>query len=164
MIWSFEKLVAAQKDLDQKFFKKSNHTYTSTTAYRQMALSVEICEWANEIRFFKFWSNKAMSDHTVVLDELADVLHFALTFIIQYDGQTTFDVNPPQLVVSKQQTTTLFQELLQLSLRINDGPSANQFMYKLLELAVYLGFNQEQIIEAYFAKSEVNTQRSNSNY
>ena len=48
-----------------------------------LALMVEMGEFANELKSFKFWSNKPPSPKEVHLEEFVDVLHFFLSIANQ---------------------------------------------------------------------------------
>src|SRR5690606_38123781 len=72
------RLYDMQGKLDAVIYEKHN-VKPGPEAYHKLvvALQVELCEMANEMRFFKFWSTKGPSDR--VLDEFVDVLHFFLS-------------------------------------------------------------------------------------
>ncbi len=65
-----------QAALDSLIQKEHNVTYKETSKKRMLALLVELGEFANETRCFKFWSYKGPSAKDVILDEYADGLHF----------------------------------------------------------------------------------------
>ena len=48
-----------------------------------LAMFVEMGEMMNEIRSFKFWSDKPSSHRTVIIEEYVDVLHFFLSLANQ---------------------------------------------------------------------------------
>ena len=79
MICDLTDLYIKQKELDVEIAKNHNITYESTRNKRTLALLVELGEFANTTRTFKFWSNKGMEEKAVVLDEFADGLHFLLS-------------------------------------------------------------------------------------
>jgi len=89
-----ETLLEKQKQLDF-FIINTNNLHeldpkvrlTNTT----LAMMVEVAELANEIRSFKHWSKKPMSDKDVVIDEYVDVLHFFLSIANQL-GFTSEDI------------------------------------------------------------------------
>ena len=64
-----------QQVLDDRIHKLLGVTEKDTMEKRITALSVEIAELANEVRFFKYWSVKKPTAERVS-DEAADVLHF----------------------------------------------------------------------------------------
>ena len=72
-------LFALQKDLDEEIARLHDVTYESTFPRRLLALLVELGEFANETRAFKYWSLKGPSEKSVILEEYVDGLHFLLS-------------------------------------------------------------------------------------
>ena len=79
-------LLEKQRELDQ-FIIKNRYDYPeyidandkSFLRDRILALSVEVGEFANATRCFKYWSNKPSESKERLLDEYADILHFMLS-------------------------------------------------------------------------------------
>ncbi len=46
---------------------------------RDLALTIELAELANETRCFKYWSSKGPSEREVILEEFVDSIHFLLS-------------------------------------------------------------------------------------
>ena len=65
--------------MDQDIASRHKVSYESTFAERVLALLVELGEFANETRCFKYWSEKPPSPKERILDEYADALHFFLS-------------------------------------------------------------------------------------
>lgn len=65
-----------QKQLDDTICDKLNIGKSELKIKRKLALQVELGELANEVRCFKYWSKKKLSDDAVILEEMADCLHF----------------------------------------------------------------------------------------
>lgn len=74
-----DELFPLQKGLDEDIQKLHHLTYEQTHYKRVLALLVELGEFANETRCFKFWSEKGPSSKNVILDEYADGMHFFLS-------------------------------------------------------------------------------------
>ena len=72
-------LFALQKQLDEEIAASHQVDYESTFSRRILALLVELGEFANETRCFKYWSYKGPSPKETILDEYADGLHFLLS-------------------------------------------------------------------------------------
>jgi hypothetical protein len=72
-------LYSKQIELDEEICKKHNVSYESTRISRLIALLVEIGEFANETREFKYWSLKGSSPKEVVIEEYVDALRFFLS-------------------------------------------------------------------------------------
>lgn len=58
MIYDIGELIPLQKALDEDIASRHNLSYASTSNRRLLALFVEIGEFANSTRTFKFWSTK----------------------------------------------------------------------------------------------------------
>lgn len=161
MKWNLNHLVKLQKNLDAHVFKKANASYESTTAKRQMALVVELAEWANELRFFKFWSLKKQSSMETIFDEFADVLHFALSFAVQFNVDCVFET---KYELEALDLISNFKKLMNASLLINDADNTLKFLQDLFLIAEYLNYQIGEIEVAYVKKNQVNMMRATSDY
>lgn len=171
MRWDLTALLTEQAALDAAIFAKSRESYATTTNRRQLALLVELAELANALRFFKFWSTTQTGDRSAVLEEYADVLHFALTFCIQHDATVTFSLLPnkqhQQLVTDKDKQKALarrFLRLFTLAQNVNNALGANAFLRALLVLGTVLDFSVADVVAAYRKKHAINVGRASSNY
>ena len=88
MICDLTDLYIKQKELDLEIAKNHNINYENTRNKRVLALLVELGEFANTTRTFKFWSNKGPEAKEVMLDEFADGLHFLLSLGIDRGYET----------------------------------------------------------------------------
>jgi dimeric dUTPase (all-alpha-NTP-PPase superfamily) len=151
-------LKAIQRELDMAIMKPRNLSYGSTFEDRKIAALVELGETANEVRFFKFWSQKGPSGREVILEELVDVLHFVLSLLNCTEG--TFGKVEPWLSGN---TLSCFMALYRIIPQYSRGQEFN--MACLFEgLCVSLGFQPEEIEEAYMAKNRVNYKRQEEGY
>lgn len=165
MNWDLSSLIKKQTILDQTYFKEMKCSYATTVKKRKLAIIVEISELANEIRFFKFWSKKPASNSGTILSELVDVLHFALTFIIHYNGKIKYQFSQNfKTKLNSNELTQKFLELINCATIINDGKSASLFVKQFLKLCFQLNFTKKQILEAYDLKNKINFQRIDNNY
>lgn len=85
-----KEMFEAQAKLDATIHENHNVNYEVTHDRRILALLVEIGEFANTTRCFKYWSNKGMEEKETVLDEYADGMHFFLSLGIDI-GTTKID-------------------------------------------------------------------------
>ena len=85
---NLEELYKKQNDLDAYIVKKSmnevysidmNHNDMGFLNDRLLALFVEVGEFANATRCFKYWSKKPSESKERLLDEYVDMLHFWLS-------------------------------------------------------------------------------------
>ena len=65
-------LYVKQAELDQRIADNHHVSYETTRERRILALLVEIGEFANATRCFKYWSNKPSEAQDIVLDEYVD--------------------------------------------------------------------------------------------
>ena len=72
-------LKITQKKLDQLIFQTHHQSYQKTFQKRKVAFLIEMAEFMNETRVFKFWSFKPPSCREVLLEEYVDGLHFLLS-------------------------------------------------------------------------------------
>ena len=163
MEFKLDGLFEAQRKLDAEIQKNHNETYESTLDKRFVAFLVELGEFANSTRCFKFWSNRPSESKERVLDEYADGLHFILSLGISF-GFEFSTIN----VESYQKTTTesilfcykLFTEFS--TLRTFD--SYIEAFKSFLQICFPLKINAEELIDAYYKKLDVNYKRQENNY
>lgn len=75
-------LYTMQYDLDKYVIKTKNlELFNPKTRLTNtiLAMMVETGEFANEVRSFKHWTTKPMSDKSIVMEEYVDILHFFLS-------------------------------------------------------------------------------------
>ena len=157
-------LYEAQSKLDECIAKNHQVTYEKTRKDRLVALMVEICEWANETRCFKYWSNKGPSPKEITIEEYADALHFFLS--IGIDIKTSFMLYS----ISSSDKHSLSEEFLALFnlysdfVKKQDDISYQKAFSKFIDMARLSGFEWKEVENAYFRKLEVNFKRQESNY
>ena len=82
-IYGLQILMELQRMLDTKILenavKVNLMSEKELLTHKFTALSVEVAEWANASRCFKYWSKKPSESKERLIDEAADVLHFFLS-------------------------------------------------------------------------------------
>ena len=73
------KLFEIQSVLDERIVKEHGLQGVDLVDKKIIALKVELSEFANETRAFKFWSKKEPSPKEITLEEYVDALHFFLS-------------------------------------------------------------------------------------
>lgn len=160
---------------------------------KMLAFDTEVGELSNEVRSWKFWSTdqeprtNVWEDYTnplrdeggryrnLVLEEYVDCLHFLLSIgnDLEFDGyhlvgnyfQTKPDVVDAFLVVNEQ--LALLSKTYRMQGIRGDVALTVYFALLLesfLELGNVLGFTEEQIVEAYEQKNQINWERQSSGY
>jgi dimeric dUTPase (all-alpha-NTP-PPase superfamily) len=156
-------LFLLQKGLDEEIAARHGVTYASTEKKRLLALFVELGEFANETRCFKFWSLKGPSGKDAILDEYADGMHFFLSLGLAL-GVTGFT---HELKTPKSELT---EAILQVYEDVGDLSKAfTQVRYfkafgDYLDLLPLLGYSGEDALAAYEKKLAVNYQRQEQHY
>lgn len=158
-------LFIKQSELDAQIALNHGVTYEQTKDKRLLALLVELGEFANETRCFKFWSFKKPSSKDIILDEYADGLHFFLSLGIilgfdcfEYeskDKEENFDLTESLL--------DLYNEVSLLKSKFSKEQFTKAFSL-FLQIPFSMGYNGNDIFDAYLKKLEVNHSRQENNY
>ena len=72
-----------QEKLDEKILKGNFSDYKTLLSKKILACMVELGEYANETKAFKYWSKKEVSGREIRLEEFVDVLHFIFSIANQ---------------------------------------------------------------------------------
>ncbi|MCQ2753101.1 MAG: dUTP diphosphatase [Bacilli bacterium] len=158
------KLYPLQAGLDQDIAKRHHITYQKTFYQRLLALIVELGEFANETRCFKYWSLKGPSPIKVVLEEYVDGLHFILSLgVILKPKKMVYEIKAKK----GSNLTLAILSAYQEALKLKDHYSLNQYqkaMGAYLDLISYLKVTPKQVIDAYQSKLQVNYTRQINHY
>lgn len=153
-----------QIKLDKDIHVKHNVDYHSVINEIILALLVELGEFANEVRCFKFWSNKSSSKKNIILEEYVDGIHFLTSMCIRENIECKFEINDLSLITDKKIITKLFNNLFVTSNELIDKQGIINWYQKYLELGYKLGFNVNEIKQAYLLKNKINFERQLNNY
>ena len=152
-----------QRELDANIASNHHVSYQSTRNKRTLALLVELGEFANATRTFKYWSNKGPESKERVLDEFADGLHFILSLgLDQGYEMDSLDVNDDE-----NSLTDNLLESYHLVSNFYSSQSKENYIeaFKSYLRALYkLGYSWEEAKEAYYLKLQENYNRQNNNY
>lgn len=184
-------LVKEQFKLDSNIQNNHKVSYEDTYQERVLALLVELGEFANTTRCFKFWSNKGMDVKERVLDEAADCLHFYLSIFITNEfvkrngldhienAQLIGEMKEPHKLDNKE-LTKLFMKAFECA-SIESLDDVNHYIYNgfgigekvndnscsfiyFLQIIAGLGFTFKDLEDAYYQKLGVNYNRQKTNY
>lgn len=151
-----------QKELDFKIHGVRSLSLQDTYQKRIVALSVELAEFANEIRFFKFWSSKEQ-DLKKALEESADCLHF----IASLANSLGVVLTRPEKITTLKTIDFLYLEMQNNCFSLHCG-EREKTLQKLYENFIYFNFKfgirLVDIEEAYYKKNNVNHQRQKTDY
>lgn len=166
MIYDIGELIPLQKALDEDIASRHNLSYASTSNRRLLALFVEIGEFANSTRTFKFWSTKGPEIRERVLDEAADCLHFFLSKFIENNVEKCiFDINPKD--ADEIELTDLFLNIysnLSEFGKLNDNKYLLEAFSSYLQVVRKLGFSNVDLVYGYKLKLKVKYNRQKTNY
>lgn len=130
---------------------------------RIVALICELYECVNEARFFKFWSDKqTFKDKDKLLEEYADVIHFALSVanslgVHSHEYIKTQPADLSKLVIGITNQATV----LSMS---RSKEHVHGLLNNIIALGYQLGFNEHQVIDAYNEKHQENYRRQKVGY
>ena len=170
MLCHLKELYLKQAELDLEIAHNHNINYEVTRNKRIVALLVELGEFANTTRCFKFWSNRGRDVEERVLDEAADCLHFYLGLYLTDTNSECVKGGPGNIVTFKtkdesftpdnEYITSLFLGATKSALDGKLFESLDQFF----QIIDSLGFSWSDLEKAYYKKLGVNYDRQDNNY
>lgn len=158
-------LYELQKKLDNYINKKHKVTYKKTFASRILGFIVEIGEFANETRCFKFWSLNQKILKQRILEEYIDGLTFLISIGIplKFDKKIFFQIKKPKEIDLVNKILNIYCEAVKL---INDYNFCRykKILESYLEITYFLDFSLDEIIDAFLNKNKINYERQINNY
>lgn len=152
-----------QAELDQRIADNHHVSYKTTRERRILALLVEIGEFANATRCFKYWSNKASEPLDIVLDEYVDGLHFFLSLGIDIKvNKKTYNYTKHADNLTKQVLETY--RLASIFYKNQDEKSYIKAFQAFINIVPLLKVRWNVIEKAYYKKLGENYHRQDTNY
>jgi dimeric dUTPase (all-alpha-NTP-PPase superfamily) len=164
MINQLKELLEMQKVLDNNIFReKGIKQYPKENM--QVALFVELGELLNELPTrFKHWKSSAVDNREKALVEYVDCLHFALSLTNDNGLEFSNDLSlSPDVYNYNSHEITLLAELPVHKLLKNIIQFEGNLSY-LFGLGVKLGFEWDEIYNAYKDKNAINYERLRGGY
>ncbi|MBE4704360.1 dUTP diphosphatase [Spiroplasma platyhelix] len=158
-------IIKLQAELDLKIVQtKMIEESQDVLTAKFLALLVEIGEFANEQRCFKYWSSKPASSKAVLLEEYIDGLHF----IISIANNLKLNLSDLKIVEQKYDNLNLafldlFSETLALAKEKNLS-IINQWFNIYYTIAKLCDFSGDDIFNGYLDKNKINHLRQEQNY
>ncbi|KOO46874.1 dUTP diphosphatase [Priestia koreensis] len=158
------RLFAMQKELDMHIETTHQLKEENLIQRKVLALLVELGEFANETRCFKFWSVKGASPKETILEEYVDGIHFLLSLGIE------FSLHDMDVITSSERGEDVTEQFLKVYdgvLGLRTEPNRQSYVEVFgdyLALGEMLGFTNEDVEDAYMSKNEVNYQRQKEGY
>ena len=157
MLFDLHEMFEVQKELNKHIKSTQNLTDEQTRRQAHLCIMVELMELCNETRCFNYWSKKQRSSDEVILEEMADVICFLITPILDLSNPK-IELNTNIQVEDKLQLTERFISLTDKYSQLKYGePNTYMiFLKDLLELGFALGYSYDQIYSAYLKKVQKN--------
>lgn len=159
------KIIKLQAELDAKITKTRKIIENEEILIAKfLALLVEIGEFANEQRCFKYWSSKPASAKAVLLEEYIDGLHFIISIA------NNLKINLANLKIIEKEYTNLnlaFLDLFSETLKLQqekDLNTINQWFNTYYTIAKLCNFDGNDIFNGYLSKNKINHLRQEQNY
>lgn len=150
------------RKLDETFEEKFNNIEPRMFEKNSIELIVEICEFANESKFFKYWSNKKVNEEAM-MEEFADVI-MQLFYFFNYLGIENIKITNIKL---SEDIIIAFNNLIKLSVEILENINENlveDIFTSLLNIIKLLKLNEKKLIESCFKKIIKQEERLANNY
>lgn len=194
LVGHIDSLAHKQYDLDQYILTTRELTMNPRDLYlsRVVALTVEMAEYANEVRAFKFWSGKECSREKA-LEEYIDALHFLLSLTNQTSEilshfekrlsltrdysklftalkekelyTTNFAHNIMFMVCSRHITEMFLETLMTEELDADKLCSdLNRTWNSFQDLGELSGFTTDEVLAMYETKYKINIERQENGY
>ena len=163
MLCDLTDLYVKQRELDANIAKNHQITYESTRNKRTLALLVELGEFANATRTFKYWSNKGGESKERILDEFADGLHFLLSLGIDQG----FEVDSLEIEDDNDSLTDNLLKTYELTSIFYQNQTESNYLRAFtsyLRALFKLGYDWGEAKEAYYLKLKENHVRQETNY
>lgn len=156
-------LFPLQANLDEEIHRLHHEDYQTTIHKRILALFVELGEFANETRCFKFWSLKGPSSKEIILDEYADALHFFLSLGLAIGVKDMKIHIEPRFANLVEQLECVYDDVACFSQKIDESSYRKAFG-DFLNIIPLLNYNEKDLILAYKKKLAINYQRQENHY
>ena len=163
MLCVLKEMYEKQLELDNEIANNHHISYEETKDKRLLALLVELGEFANATRCFKFWSFKPSEEKSRVLDEFADGLHFLLSLGLAYH----FEVDSIEVEEEKGDlTASILNSYHYINEFYNDRSMVKYLkaFESYLKILTKLGYSWSEAYDAYFIKLKENHHRQDTNY
>lgn len=163
MLLKINDLQNIQEELDSRIFELHETSREKTREDRILALLVELGEFANETRSFKYWSLNKKINEEEMFEEFSDVLHFALSLGIDIKfNQSSIKYNE-----SDYNTAEIFRHMYQDIIKFQKEDSTENYesmMITMCQLAYKVGLSSDKMREMYFFKNKINHERQDNKY
>ncbi len=162
-VFDLTRLYSLQKELDEDIASRHGVTYESTFHKRLLALLVELGEFANETRDFKYWSLKGPSPKDVILEEYIDGLHFLLSLGIPLGVRTYTHKVEARFDSITEALLSFYKGALNLKDDYRLDPYLS-LVDEYLDMLPLFGASVKEAIDSYIEKCGKNHKRQEDHY
>jgi len=163
--WKLDELMKVQMSVRDEVMKKL--TTPPTKEDHTLAMHVEVFELFNEIGVWKWWKKSHVPKKDRILDELADVIAFFLSYMLLLEP-----TKQAQVAIWMDDNFDKFMDkdvdvIRYVSENITEGVATPPMVLMLASLAATiktLNCEWTEIIYAYNEKARVNIERQKNNY
>ncbi len=159
---NFEKIFMMQADLDKAIQAEHKIKTEDIVTKRIVALLVELGEFANEIKPFKYWKKDKTIDQAKTIEEFVDGIHFFSSLALLINLSPIIEPK----VVSEDPSTQLVKVFGAISLlddSLNEKTLTHAFSLYLGIASLY-DIDEQMIETSYIEKNKINYQRIANNY
>ena len=152
------------KQLDKMYEEQYGEVVSNLYEKNCLELIVEICEFANESKCFKYWTIKKL-DRDLLLEEYADCLSmlFCIFNANGYDDVKVLDIELGDDIV------LIFNEMIRMcTLLMNKENVDKKLLLKIFTYLLHVGklldISDRELLDACYMKLGKNIERLNSDY
>ncbi len=132
-----------------------------------MAFLVELAEFINEQRDFKYWSVKPASEQDILLEEYIDGIHFLISIgsSLQVDFNKYYYQN--KYYAKDISLSKLYLECFAVCTKLIKKQTIKNYFHVLTQyliIAEQLNFTEAALVTAYNKKNKINFTRQENNY
>lgn len=159
----YSRIFEMQRDLDNAYIKGGFLSSDHINEKRILAILVELGEFANEYSPFKYWKKSKKIDHSKLVEEFIDGIHFFATFINVLDIKKTVFI--PKVLSEDQSLQLLhtFKHVTKLFDKMN-GKNLIEAFEIYLGNAKLLNLSEEEVVKVYINKNKINRERIKNGY
>ena len=158
----YVELYEKNNELDELFL--STYGDTEEIANKNiLELLVELGEFANETKVFKYWSIKKPKDIDTVLEEAADCMLMIMYFCHRID----MDISKIKLNYFEEDPTSIFIRLFDECSELKGDMTESKLatiLNDMISIVKACGYSEEDFIRVCFMKMHINFQRFEIDY
>ena len=160
-----KELQKKQLELDMFIYESNNITDTGDIFYDKItALDVELSEFINEVKSFKYWKKNKIMDSNKTIEEACDCLHFILSLANDMEIELKY-IEAMKMAKDVNLLYRFIKATLWKDIYLDDeSESMNKVLSLLIGIIKELGFTYEDLIKEYDRKYEINIQRQREGY